>query len=250
MGGADVTSLSMWRLAVRCLLVVVATVGLVIAVLCYPHPLFPYRIQTGRLELHSDTPFDLERAKSVLADVDGRISKSVLDHRNGVHRIFVANTNWRARLVFLWNFGAGGVNYGTFTRNVFIKKSDIDGNAVLTSRGEPVPPPRTLAYFAAHEIGHSLVEEHIGAIANWTLPTWIKEGLCDYIAFGGDVDIDALTVSLRSGDVTLDPQKSGHYALYRLVVAYYLDRRKWTLDQLLGSKIPLLAAKEELLASH
>jgi hypothetical protein len=165
-------------------------------------------------------------------------------------RIFVANTLWKARLVFLWTYGAGGVNCGALTRNVFIKRPYISANSVLTSKGEFVPPPRTLAYFVAHEIGHSLVEEHVGMIANWQLQTWVKEGICDYIAFGGSMNIGALAAALRAGDATLDPEKSGQYALYRLLVAYFLDRQNLTINQLLASKLSLLDAKTQFLMSQ
>jgi len=83
---------------------------------------------------------------------------------------------WRRRLVFLWNYGAGGVNYYPL-RNVFIRHSDVDGDRVVSNAG-PVPPPRTLAYFAAHEVGHSLIGERVGALANHRLPALDPRRTC------------------------------------------------------------------------
>jgi hypothetical protein len=71
------------------------------------------------------------------------------------------------------------VNYHPFTRNVFVRQSAIDADRVLRADGQPIPPPRTLGYFAAHEIGHSLIGERVGAVANWRLPKWIRGGLAD-----------------------------------------------------------------------
>ena len=75
-------------------------------------------------------------------------------------------------------------------------------------------PPRPLAYYGAHEIGHEIghdfIAERIGAIANWRLPVWIREGLADYIAFGGDVDIDGLLAALRRGDPDPRPEALRH----------------------------------------
>ena len=216
------------------------------SVLAYPQPLFPYHVEQGRLQLFSDRPFDHERGRRVLADVERRIATSPLDGRNGVHRIFVAQTEWRRRLVFLWAYGAGGVNFYPVTRNVFIRQSDIDADRVLRIDG-PVPPPRTLAYYGAHEIGHSLIGERIGAVANRRLPKWIREGVADYIGIGGEVDIDALTRALLAGDSDLDPERSGLYARYRLLVAWLLQREGWSIDQLLASGMTQADAEARLL---
>jgi hypothetical protein len=219
------------------------------ALLAYPQPLFAYHVATDRLALYADRPFDPDKGRRVLADAERRIGHSVLDRRDGKHRVFVAHSPWRARLVFLWNYGAGGVNYQPLTRNVFIRASDIDADRVMSSLG-PLPPPRTLAYYIAHEIGHSLISERIGALANWRLPRWIREGLADYIAFAGVVDIDRLTAQLRAGAREVDPQRSGLYARYRLLVAHMLEREGWSVDQLLASSLPQAEAERQLLASR
>jgi hypothetical protein len=223
-----------------------ALVASAAAVLAYPQPLFAHYVETDRLALHADRPFDPDKGRRVLADAERRIGHSVLDRRDGKHRVFVAHSPWRARLVFLWNYGAGGMNYHPLTRNVFIRASDIDADRVVSSLG-PVPPPRTLAYYIAHEVGHSLISERIGALANWRLPRWVREGLADYIAFAGAVDIDQLTAQLRAGARELDPQRSGLYARYRLLVAHMLEREGWTLDRLLASRLPQAEAERGLL---
>ena len=220
----------------------------VAAVLAYPQPLFAYRVVHGRLALYSDRPFDPGKAALLLADVDRRIAISPLDRHDGTHRIFVANAPWRTRLTFLWNYGAGGVNFHPLTRNVFIRGSDIDHDRMMTSLGTPVPPPRTLAYFAAHEIGHSLISERIGAMANRRLPRWIREGLADYIGFAGDVDVQDVARKLRAGDPELDPARSGLYARYRLLVAFFLAHEGWSIDRLLASRLPQAEAEQKLLA--
>jgi len=162
--------------------------------------------------------------------------------------VFVANAEWRRRLVYLWNYGAAGVNYYPL-RNVFVRRSDIDADRVLRDAG-PVPPPRTLGYYAAHEIGHSLIGERIGALANQRLPVWIREGVADYIGFGGEVDIDALTRALLASEPEMDPKRSGLYARYRLLVAHFLQREGWTIDALLASRLPQDEAERRLLAAN
>ena len=231
------------RAAAGAVLFVAAVVA---ALLAYPQPLFAYHVERGTLQIWSDRPFDPDKGRDVLADMERRVAQSPFKLGEDTHRIFIANAEWRRRLVFLWNYGAGGVNYYPF-RNVFIRSSDIDRDRVV-GRAGPVAPPRTLAYYGAHEIGHSLIGARIGPIANWQLPRWIREGMADYIGFGGEVDIEALTRALRAGDRDLDFARSGLYARYRLLVAYFLQREGWTADQLLASDLPQDEAEPRLLA--
>jgi hypothetical protein len=229
-------------------LAVLAPVATVVAALVHPQPAFAYHVQSGRLSLFSDRPFDVEKSNSLLAEVDRRLRLASLDHGDGEHRIFVANSPWRARLVFLWNSGAAGVNYYPLTRNVFIRQSDIDNDRVLRTAG-PVPPPRTLAYYFTHEIAHSLAGEAVGPLAYHSLPAWIREGVADYIGLAEPVDFEDLTARLRAGDRELDPKRSGLYLRYRLLVAFFLDHEHWSLEQLLASPMPQPEAEARMLAA-
>jgi hypothetical protein len=215
----------------------VALTGTAVAALTYPQPLFPYRATHGRLSLYADRPFDAARAADVLADVERRLSRSSLNDDNE-HRIFISNSEWRRRLLFLWNAGAAGVNYYPLTRNVFIGRADIDGDRVLTSTGEPKSPPRTLGYYAAHEIAHTLIKEQLTPLQQIKLPRWVNEGLADDIGFADAADTEGLIRRLQAGDSDLDPARSGHYDRYRLLVRYVMNRKGWTAAKLASSFMP------------
>jgi hypothetical protein len=231
-------------------LVLAAGLG-IFGLLIYPQPLYAWSASEGRLTIHSDRPFDAGKARLLLAEVERRLATApgqLRDDTSSYH-VFVANSEWRRRLAFLWNYGAGGVNYYPITWNAFLRQADIDAGMLMRADGTPVPEPRTVAYYAAHEIGHSLIGRQTGALANWRLPAWIREGLADYVGFGGEVDIYALTAALRRGDPDLDPHKSGLYARYRLLVAFMLEREDWTVDQLLASDMPIAEVEALLLAA-
>ena len=215
----------------------VALTGTAVAALTHPQPLFPYHAAHGRLTLYSDRPFDRARADEVLADVERRLSRSSVNDNNA-HRIFVSNSEWRRRLLFLWNTGAAGVNYYPLTRNVFVARGDIDRDVVATSSGAPKPPPRTLGYYAAHEIAHTLIKEQLTPSQQWKLPRWINEGLADDIAFADEADIGGLMARLQSDDPDLDPARSGHYDRYRLLVRYTMKLKGWTAAELMASALP------------
>jgi hypothetical protein len=210
----------------------------VAGIIAYPEPLYAHHVEHGRLRLYSDTPFDPDHGRALLAEVERRLAAAPPELRD---------PEWRRRLTFLWNYGAGGVNYSPFPGAVFIRQADIDAGLVLKGDGTPVALPRTLAYYAGHEIGHSLIGRRVGAITNWRLPVWIREGLADYVGFSGEVDIEALTRALRAGDHDLDPKRSGLYARYRLLVAHFLEREGWTVDRLLNSSLPQAEAERMLL---
>jgi hypothetical protein len=215
--------------------------------LAFPDCFFTYYTQRGRLSLYSDTPFDAAKAQRILAAIDARLARSPIDDRTLSDRIFVANTDWRQRLFMNLAYGAGGVNFYPITRNVFVRNSDIDADTLYGQSGKPAEKPRTFSYFAAHEIGHTLTAEQLGILHLWNfrLPPWIREGTADYIGLGGDIDVEQLYARYRAHDRLFDPG-SGHYDRYRLLVAYFLKRKHWSVDQLLLSNMPMSEAEREM----
>jgi hypothetical protein len=232
-----VTAKRIMKAASIAALLCVALTGTAVAALTHPQPLFPYHTVYGRLSLYSDSPFDAAHAAEVLAEVEHRLSRSSLNDHNE-HRIFVSNSEWRRRVLFLWNVAAAGVNYYPLTRNVFIGRANIDGDRVMTSAGEPKSPPRTLGYYAAHEIAHTLIKQQLTPLQQLKLPRWVNEGLADDIGFGGDADTEGLIHRLQTGDPDLDPAQSGHYDRYRLLVRYVMNRKGWTTTELAASQMP------------
>jgi hypothetical protein len=223
-------------------ILVLAAIGVAVAALALlrnPDLFFAYYTARGRLALFSDQPFDAVRAQRLLADIEARLDRSSLNDRN-VHRIFICNADWRQRLFFNRAYGAGGVNFYPLTRNVFIRNADIDTGTVYGQSGRPAEYPRTLAYYAAHEIGHTLTAEYLGPshLWNWRLPVWVREGTADYIGLGGNVDLSAMEARYRTHDPDFDP-KSGRYDLYRMEVAKMIERKHATMERvLLSASLP------------
>ncbi len=225
----------------------VVLIGAVAGLLRYPEPLFRYRAAHGRLELMSDRGFDAAAGEAVLADVETRLAASPLNRAGEPRRVIVATVPWRHRLVFLWNGRARGVSYYPLTGNAFIGPSDIAANRVFGPSGLPAQPPRTLAYFIAHEMAHGLIGERVGPVAYFRLPRWIREGLADHVAFGSIDDTDELLRAWKAGDARLDPERSGQYARHRLLVGFLLHRKGWSIDQLLQSAMTQAEAERLLL---
>jgi hypothetical protein len=203
--------------------------------LAYPEPFFAYHTVRGALSLYSDRPFDTGKGQALLARVAARLKSSPLE-QGEANAIFIANADWRQRLFMNTGYGVGGVNFYPITRNVFLRDARIERDELTRPDGTPAEAPRSLTYFAAHEIGHSLTGARLGArhLWNWRLPQWVREGYADYVGLGGNVDVDALYARYRLHDPKMDYAKSGHYALFRLLAAYFLTREHWSVDRLLN----------------
>lgn len=234
------------RLALAALAALLLTAGAAMAALVLPQPFFPNRVDEGRLTLLSDAPLDEVRCRAMLRDVDARLRRSPLDTGEGRHRVVLARAPWRQRVAFLWSHGAGGVNYYPLTRNVFLIAADEACERLISPSGTPVPPPRTLAYFAAHEIAHSLTGEHVGPLDCARMPVWIREGVADYVALPAAGDLDALVTAYRAGARELDPRRSGLYTRYRLLVTLFLEAEGWSMARLLASRMEQAEAERAL----
>jgi len=219
--------------------------------LAYPRPFFAYHTERGTLSLYSDQPFDTTKAQSILKEVDRRLSLSPLDHHDRTHAIFVSNAAWR-RMIFMNTASrAAGVNFYPVTSNVFTRGADIDHDRLIKPSGAPAEPPRTFTYYATHEITHSLTAISRGMANRWNfgLPVWVREGYADYVGMGskGPVDVDQMYGQYQRHDHTFDPA-SGYYAKYRLLVAFYLDRKGWSVAKLLDTQLTTDEAEREMTA--
>ncbi len=228
-------------------LTLMAAICGILALLMHPQMLFSHHIAEGTLELWSDWPFVIASGRDVLHDVEHKLAKSPLPPGREVRRIFVVNSGWRRRLLFLHHANAGGLNYFPITSNVFIRPASIEAGLVVGPSGDLVKPPRTLAYYAAHEIGHSLVGERAGVIGHFLMPVWVREGLADYIALPGAGDRQAMIFLLSAGDSSMAPERSGLYRRYRLLVTQALQEKGWTLQQLIDTRLSQEEAEAQLL---
>ena len=208
------------------------------AFLNFPQPAFAYQVTAGRLSLYSDRAFDADKARGVLMDAQARLASSPLDDAQA-YSVFIANGDGLRRVVFTVGGGAAGINYYPLTANVFLRRADVAGDRLYGQSGRPAAPPRTLAYYIAHEVAHTLTAKRLGPgrLWNWGLPQWVREGYADYVGLGGRVDIADLHRRYLVGDPELDFTRSHTYSRFRMLTAYLLQRRGWTVDQLLATRL-------------
>lgn len=203
----------------------------------FPKPMFEYRSSYQNYRVWSDRPIPDEITR-VLDDVTRRLRTSSLHDRDTPVEIFFCNEPWR-----LWLYGRrfstkmGGAADVWLTRQVFIRASDIPANRIHTPTGRPLADAaqRPLSYFIAHEITHSDVSRHFGRTVMLRYPEWLLEGYADYVGKGGDFDVEDNRALFAAGAPELDRGRSGLYREFHLKVAYLLDKKGWTLQQVFGN---------------
>ena len=212
----------------------------------WPGPFFPYCATQDRLSLCSDLPFDQARGQILLSEAAARLARSPLNDSNE-HRIFVSNTAWRVAL-FMHNSGAAAFSiYPSLSRNVFSHHADIGADIAFHATGEAAQPPRTFIYYMTHEFAHALTGEHVGIVRFVQMPVWVREGYADYVGMGssGPEDNPGL---LYARDRAHDPAFANNltYYRYRMLVAYFLEDRRWSLNELLTTNLTMDQAQRVL----
>ncbi len=166
------------RIAKLGAIALVAMFAAYIALLMFPYPLFGYETSYQNINVYSDRPISAA-LPSVLSIAEDRLRKSPLDDPAMRHRVFICNDDWRFVLFANLDRNVGGLNHTWLNHNIFLRRANIEHNRLIGPRGNEVPGERTLAYYFAHEITHSLEVAYLGRYAYIMLPQWKKEGYAD-----------------------------------------------------------------------
>src|SRR5262249_36438858 len=130
----------------------VALIAIAMGLIAWPDPLFAYSAGSGKVVVHSDQPIPAAGGAGFVRGCEALLARSPLNADSAHYHIYITNTAWRHHLYFLPNPEAGGVAYsvgGTafLSGADFARGRHVKWNYVTT-------PPRTLAFFCAHELTH------------------------------------------------------------------------------------------------
>jgi hypothetical protein len=229
-GGID------WRSARRrALRVVLGVVSLCIAyagLLVTPGPFFRHAHAGTVISVHSDEAIP-DAAGEIVRSAEARVSTSPLFalSRREVHDVYVCQRRWRWELFS--THGKGGAFATPLGPAVFTRSVHWTRNRLVGASGQESTGDRTIDYFLAHEVTHTLTEEYLGIVAMHRLPAWVREGYADYVGRGHTFDYRATREAFLRGDAELDPRASGLYLRYVLLVSHLLDREGWDVPSLL-----------------
>jgi hypothetical protein len=213
-----------------------------LALTIHPQPLFAYSLRQDNVVLYARTPLP-EAAGPILQDALRRLSRSPLYDAAHEQHAFLCDSE--ALYSFLVPFTHGSGKTNPF-RNVFIRGADVANNRVLDRAGRE-KPGRPLAYFIAHEVTHAMTMDRLG-LRFRALAAFQKEGYADYAARPQPVDLRAGREALKRAAFEMDPGRSGLYDRYRLLVAYELQQRRLSEQQLLSHPLVQREVEAQLLA--
>jgi hypothetical protein len=237
-------SLRRWaRRALRALLLALAAFGLYVLLLLNPEPLFAHEARFANVVLHAPEPLPA-RAIEIARAAHERISRSPFYSATDEYDVYLCDTPALYAFVSL-KPGSGGVSQVYLDGNAFLRPSRIERDRLIGPRGSEVPGDRTLTYYIAHELAHTMVARRIGRRSYHALAPWQQEGYADYVGKGGAFDFDAARAAFRAGERELDPQRSGLYLRYHLLTAYALELQGLSPEELLAqprASAPLEAA--------
>ena len=220
--------------AIVALAVAALSLGILIT---WPEPLFAFSIGSGKIIVASDRPIPPSGGERFLRDCERLLDRSPLKAESRHYRLYVTNDDWRRRLFFFprperWGFAW----YPVFGGHAFMSGADFDNGRVVHS-GYIGTPPRTLANLCAHELTHVIAWEHVG-LARLHVPEWVWEGLPDYVAIENRETFEQLREGLGDRPVDIPMRvKYGFYPRYRLLVTYFLEKKGWSVDQLLQIRL-------------
>lgn len=230
--------------------VIIALIAALWLLLNAPQLFFHTSVSAKNLTLYSDQAFTTESGQRVLELAEAKLARSPLYSAAQKHLVFVCNARWRQRIFFSYQYGGGGVNYYPITTNVFLRDSIIEENCMIGPNGKRVENARPLDYYVAHEIAHTLTGQAVGAIAYHRLPQWKREGYADYVGKGAAFHYDEAKRAFLANDPKMDYAQSGLYWRFHLLVAHLLEKKHWSVQQMLTEPIEQSAVEAMIRAEH
>lgn len=236
------------RLLGRAGIALLAVIAGWVALAVHPQPLFAHTAERHNIVLHARAPLPAE-AGPLLDDVARRVARSPIYDPARIHHVFLCDTPGLFALFALWDRNVGALSMWHLGGNVFIRPHSILRNSVIGPRGDEKRGERTLAYYIAHELAHTMSADHVGHRRYFNLAAFQQEGYADYVAFARPVDLAAGRAALARGDKQMSPSRSGLYKKYELMVAHLLERRGLTVDDILLLPLNRRAVEHDLLAA-
>lgn len=203
----------------------------------FPQILFPYSYSAQGVTVYARAPLPPE-ASLRITEIMKLIDRSELAVAGRSERIFVCNRPWLFRLLSPMSSSAFAYSLPV-THNVFVANADLVHNVAHSA--VPAFNTRSFSGVAAHEITHGLISHRVGLF--YSLPTWVGEGYCDYVAHESSFP-EAQGLRLITAGKP-DPSGSFQYFIYRQMIRYLIEDRHFSFQQIVDRADEAAAVKEE-----
>ena len=194
----------------------------------FPQPLLRHRVSHANFTVYAPEPFPpeihpvLDRSRALLA-------ASTIDEPDLRRKVYLLNSYRLMRFLLVRNVHFGAI---LITGGIYIADGDATRDVARCKKlGPRDNRQRTLSGAIVHEATHDLIRRRVGFWEDRRLPTWVKEGYCDFISREN-------AIAPSTGFAILDRRTSGRvrgyaYLEYRLVVDYLLTEKGMTIEQIL-----------------
>ena len=169
------------------------------ATLAFPQPFFPHRATYKQITIYSRSELP-KGIDSILQKTDLLLSRSELYNPQTKSRIFVCDS-YRLFWFYTGGLRVVAVTFPHTTRYIFVPKADYERDLVLFEKVDPTDKrERHLTNTLAHEITHLYIFDYLGRKSHVALPSWIREGYCEYIGQAAAIKPEEGMKHLLSGD--------------------------------------------------
>ena len=212
--------------------------------LVYPQVLFAHEVRYKNFTVYSRQPL-AQDIYTVLDKVEAQLSASAINDTSVRPKIFLTNSQ---RLYSLLSLYVGSNSFGKGysllpTSNVFINEADVSRDLVF--RKAATGSQRSLSGVISHEITHHLIRNKFGYVRNIMMPTWKKEGYCEYVAGGSTLDYETGVKMWKANP----KDGTGYlYFKYYLMVKHMLENEKLTVEEFFTRDIDAAALEAKVLA--
>jgi len=194
----------------------------------FPQPFLRHRVSHANFTVYGPEPFPPE-VYPVLDRSRALLSASTIDEAGLSHKVYLLNSYRLMRFLLVRNVHFGAI---LVTGGIYITDADVANDVARCKKlGPRDKRHRSLSGAIVHEATHHLIHRRVGWRENRRLPTWVKEGYCDFISRENAIDPS-------TGFAILDGRGSGRvpgfaYFEYRLVIDYLLTEKGMTIEQIL-----------------
>jgi hypothetical protein len=207
----------------------------------HPRPFFSHHRTYKNFTVHMREEIPPE-ITGILDRVGARLARSELNDEGLHHPIYIFNSDRLIRFLLFRD-----VHFGCNLPNgvSYITGGDVERDVARCSTlGPGDPRRRTLSETIAHEITHALIRRHVGWLGDRKLPSWVKEGYCEYVAEGRVIDDRTGLALMRNGASTPGfPQFRN-----RLMMEYLINERGLAIDRILRDPPDFATVEAEVLA--
>lgn len=194
-------------------------------ILLFPQVLFAHSYTQEGITAYARSPLPVETPERI-TEIAALVNRSELAVNGGTDRIFVCNAGWLFRL-FHPRSGQPFA-FSAVTGDVFVARADLVRNVSRSGRARF--NERTFTGVATHEITHGLIRKRLGRIRGALLGDWVVEGYADYIAQESSFP-EARGLRLLAANKR-DPSESFEYFTWRKMVAYLIEERSLSFDEI------------------